>query len=332
MNFKRLANALGLVVLLALVVPFVIYAVPGMIGAEYSFVVLSGSMAPAIDPGDVVIVGERDLATIEEGDVITFVRGDAETPVTHRVIGIEERDAAPTFETKGDANAEVDASPVPASNVLGVVVLTIPYIGYVIQAADGPVGFALLVVVPLALFVASELWTLFRTSRATDSQRGDPAGGPDSPVETGGESAAVGEPGTITFSATDLSFSAGILALVSPYTIYVALELRTALAISVAFAATFSLVAVGGLWLTARSAGTRVGDDGEEDASDDGEDDASDDTSRAIDKPRESTHSSSPGLESSAADPTVGPFDGFEPATESIDPATDGGRSAGETE
>ncbi|MCW8171877.1 signal peptidase I [Natrialba swarupiae] len=76
-----------MLVLIAIVVPFVIYAVPGVIGAEYSFVVLTGSMAPAIDPGDVVIVGETEPTTIESGDVITFVRDGADTPVTHRVVG-----------------------------------------------------------------------------------------------------------------------------------------------------------------------------------------------------------------------------------------------------
>ena len=321
MDFKRLANVLGLVVLLALVVPFVIYAAPGVIGAEYSFVVLTGSMAPAIDPGDVVIVGERDPSSIQEGDVITFVRGDAETPVTHRVVGVEEGDAGVAFETKGDANAEVDASPVPASNVLGVVILTIPYIGYVVQATDGPVGFALLVIVPLALLVASELWTLFNSSRATAGQDRESAGEPEPAADADTESATVDEPGTVTFSASELGLSSGVLALVTPYTIYVALDLRTALSISVAFAATFSLLAVGGLWLSARYAGARAGDG-------DGDARATDDTSESDDPtPSEG--------DSDATEPTSRSHDGFEefePAIESTEPATDGGRSEGEHE
>ncbi|SIS17789.1 signal peptidase I [Natronorubrum thiooxidans] len=123
MNYKKLANGIGLLLLIALVVPFVIYAVPGVIGAQYSFVVLSGSMSPAIDPGDVVIVADRAPATIETNDVITFTRGTEETPVTHRVVGVEASETGVAFETRGDANSNVDASPVPGANVLGVVVL-----------------------------------------------------------------------------------------------------------------------------------------------------------------------------------------------------------------
>ena len=277
MNYRSVANVLGLLVLLALVIPFVIYAVPAVIGAQYSFVVLSGSMSPAIDPGDVVIVGEVDPATVAEGDVITFVRGDADAPVTHRVIGVEEDGAGLAFETMGDANREADANPVPATNVLGVVVLTIPYIGYVVQAVNTPAGFVLLVVVPLVLFVASELWSLFRAARSDgdhdDPIEGDPGDGEstaadgsnvgDRPVSADGSNVEEGSTagsaggsadsgGEITISATDLALSTAILGLVAPYAIYVAFELRTTLSISAAFAATLSALVVGGLWLLAR--------------------------------------------------------------------------------
>ncbi|MEY7852179.1 signal peptidase I [Natrarchaeobius sp. A-rgal3] len=240
MNYRKTANVLGLLALIAIVLPFVIYAVPGVIGAEYSFVVLTGSMAPAIDPGDVVVVGETDPATIESGDVITFAREGADAPVTHRVVGVASVGGELAFETKGDANSEVDAGLVPAGNVLGVVVLTIPYLGYVIQMTNSTAGFLLLVVVPIVLFVASELWALFRSARK-DGQKTSPA------TDSG-----AGDDETIALSASDLTLSGGILLLVVPYVAYVAFELRTALSIAVAVAATLSLLAVGGLWFGTR--------------------------------------------------------------------------------
>ncbi|QFU84636.1 signal peptidase I [Natronorubrum aibiense] len=252
MNYKTLANRVGLVLLIALVVPFVIYAVPGVIGAEYSFVVLSGSMAPAIEAGDVVVVADRDPATIETADVITYVRGSEETPVTHRVVGVEETEAGLAFETKGDANSDVDASLVPAANVLGVVVLTIPYIGYAIQAVSTPLGFVLLVAVPLGLLVVTELWSLVRAGR-TDAAAdgGDSDDTTDSAEPTASEPAA-STAAEFTISPTDLRLSTVILVPVAVYAIYVALELQTTLTISIAFAATFSALAAGGLLLAAR--------------------------------------------------------------------------------
>ncbi|WP_049894090.1 S26 family signal peptidase [Salinarchaeum sp. Harcht-Bsk1] len=79
MNRRRLLHGVGLVVLLALVVPFVIYAVPGVVGAEQSYVILSGSMEPALSPGDAIVVDDTAPSAIEEGDVVTFRRDGQET-------------------------------------------------------------------------------------------------------------------------------------------------------------------------------------------------------------------------------------------------------------
>ncbi|WP_290815482.1 signal peptidase I [Halovivax sp.] len=180
---RQVCHWIGLVALVAIVVPFVIYAVPGVIGAEGSYVVMSGSMEPSIGAGDVVIVDDTDPTTIEEGDVITYVRDDAETPTTHRVIDVVEADGALAFETQGDANDQPDASAVPASQVRGEVVLTIPYIGYVITFVNTPLGFSLLVVGPLLLLLATELYPPLRARLADSTATGaseasDPTEGP----------------------------------------------------------------------------------------------------------------------------------------------------------
>ena len=68
MNRTTVSRVLGVIVLIALVAPFLIYAVPGVVGAEHGFVVLTGSMSPAIEPGDVVIVDETDPDAVEMQD------------------------------------------------------------------------------------------------------------------------------------------------------------------------------------------------------------------------------------------------------------------------
>ena len=274
MNIKKAASALGLVLLIALVVPFVVYAIPGVIGADGSFIVLSGSMEPEISPGDAVVVTETDPTEIGVGDVITFVRSEEGIPVTHRIVGVEESSSGFLFETKGDANSDVDADLVPESNVIGVVTVTIPYIGYVVQAVNSTAGFVLLVAVPIALFVTTELWALLKASRATDdggretdsaadtaaadeaSAEGTESDGDDSSPAAVEETADSGA--AVTLSPDELGLSALILAVVAPYTVYVAVELETALSISAAFAAVLSLAATGGLWLTAWLAARRA--------------------------------------------------------------------------
>ena len=71
---------------------------------------LTGSMAPEIDPGDVTIVTPIAVSEVTEGMVITYHRPiEDHSLVTHRVISVETApDGTVTVQTKGDANAAVD--------------------------------------------------------------------------------------------------------------------------------------------------------------------------------------------------------------------------------
>ncbi|OYR59352.1 signal peptidase I [Halorubrum halodurans] len=295
-TLKRSANLLGIVLLIAVVAPFVVYAVPAVVGAEYSFVVLTASMTPAIAPGDVVVVDERDPAAIGEGDVITFVRGDSEVPVTHRVIDVTESGGEVAFETKGDANEDPDSALVPGSNVLGAVAFSIPYIGYVIQFTDSATGFTLLVVLPFALLALSEIWSLYRSrtggggaSTAVEADAADAdAGATDAETAASTAAAATGsveteavetesdaadEPGFVVTNRT-VEGAVGVLLAFVPYAAYTAYTLQTALAIAVAVGTGMTLLMAVVLLVTAG------GDDGSADAAsrsaDDGDDGSND--------------------------------------------------------
>lgn len=146
------------VLTLAFVALFVVQAVPGLVGAEHSYVVLTGSMEPAINPGDSVIVDEVAPEEVRTGDVITFRDGADDPPVTHRVVEVVETDGEVRYRTAGDNNDNVDAGLVHPDDLIGKVWFTIPFVGYVTQFANTPAGAAVLVGVPIALLVLSELW------------------------------------------------------------------------------------------------------------------------------------------------------------------------------
>lgn len=159
----------GILFVLALL-PVVVYAVPQVVGADHSYTVLSSSMAPTYQAGDVVIVSEVDTSTIESGDVITFDPPpghgmDGADRVTHRVVGVVERDGTRYFRTKGDAAEEPDGTLIPEANVIGRVTFAIPYLGYVIAFANTPLGIGTLVVLPASLLVLNEIWTLLVAPR-----------------------------------------------------------------------------------------------------------------------------------------------------------------------
>lgn len=195
--WRRLANVVGLLVVLAVVVPFVVYAVPQVVGAEHSYVVLSGSMEPTMSPGDVVIVNDVPASEVEKGDVITFAEGGSERPTTHRVIEVVEQNGEPAFRTKGDANENADRSLVTPADLEGKVMsvggylFVIPLIGYVIQFAGTTQGLVALLIVPLSLLVISEIWGV--VTAATSGGSESAAAGEDDDGDDGDDEATVTE-------------------------------------------------------------------------------------------------------------------------------------------
>lgn len=143
-HVRRVGSTVGsllLTVLLAalLVLVSAVTVVPRMIGAV-PLTVLTGSMQPSLDPGDLVVVRPTDTKSIVVGDVVTFqpVSNDPAL-VTHRVIEVR-RDAAGAvsgFVTQGDANSASD-DPIVPDQVMGRVVYSVPRIGYVTNAGGGP--------------------------------------------------------------------------------------------------------------------------------------------------------------------------------------------------
>jgi signal peptidase len=91
--------------------------------------VISGSMRPTLDVGDVVIVVKAPADTIKPGDIIQFREAEGVTTV-HRVVQIQEIEGERVFITQGDANSEPDANPVIPENVVGKAVFDIPKIGW----------------------------------------------------------------------------------------------------------------------------------------------------------------------------------------------------------
>jgi len=91
--------------------------------------VISGSMRPTLDVGDVIIVAKVPADTIEPGDIIQFREAEGITTV-HRVVEFQEIEGNMVFITQGDANRAPDPDPVLAANVVGKVIFNIPKVGW----------------------------------------------------------------------------------------------------------------------------------------------------------------------------------------------------------
>ena len=218
-SLRRVAGLTITILGILFVGVFVVQAVPGVVGADASYVVLSGSMEPDISPGDAVIVKAVDPAAIDSGDVITFKRSADSTPVTHRVVEVVDSEDGLAFRTKGDANDSPDPALVPADSVTGKVWVVIPYLGHVVLFANTTEGMALLVGLPVVAFLLSELYEFTRAETPAEQ----PA--PESRPQVGafGSPTEAADDG-LTITTTDLQLSAvGFLALAA-YSGYIAYQ------------------------------------------------------------------------------------------------------------
>ena len=285
---RNALRLLGFAILVAFVLPFVVFAFPTLVGAEGSYVVLSGSMEPAIAPGDVVFVYATDPASIGVGDIVTYSRENAQVPTTHRVIEVIETNDVPSgvlLRTMGDANEDPDQVPVaggavhgivPAVTlpVIGTVLFVFPAMGHVIQFANTTPGFVILVGLPLGAFILNEIWTVARggirdrrnaessTSLAEGAGMG---GGSARTSQVGGrlDRSEAGEfapsnPTDVVIGQADLKASVAILGIVSLYTIWVAYSVFTPWSVSAAVAAVGSFLYLAALRYRVLSAVARA--------------------------------------------------------------------------
>lgn len=115
------------------------------------YLVRSESMKPAINMGDMVVIGPLDgplRGVVEPGSIVTYRRG-AEL-VTHRVLSVD----GSTLATKGDAMEDADPWPVSLSDVRGVYLFRIPSIGYFSNFIRTKLGWLVVVIIPAAVLVA----------------------------------------------------------------------------------------------------------------------------------------------------------------------------------
>jgi len=120
-------------------------------------VVLSGSMSPEFNAGDVVVVDAKKKTQYNKGEVITFKDPqDQKKVVTHRIAEVLQNGDQISYRTKGDANNTADSKPVPAANIIGQQKWHIPYLGRVVEFAKTKQGIVLLVVIPGILIIVGE--------------------------------------------------------------------------------------------------------------------------------------------------------------------------------
>lgn len=129
--------AAWVVLFTAITVVAIAVIVPRTTGST-PYSVLSGSMRPVLEPGDLIVVRPTSVDRIGIGSVITFqLESGDPTTATHRVVAMVYRDGEPMFRTRGDANTAADEAWVRPVQIKGVVWYHAPYVGHLHAALSG---------------------------------------------------------------------------------------------------------------------------------------------------------------------------------------------------
>ena len=119
---------------------------PNLFGKK-AFIIISGSMIPEIQIGDVVIVNDTDAVKI--GDVIAFRRDS--TVIVHRIVKEMNINGEVMYQTKGDNNNVEDKELAPKSTVEGVMIGKIPAIGKVLMWLYNHLSIVIIVLIAILI-------------------------------------------------------------------------------------------------------------------------------------------------------------------------------------
>lgn len=133
--------------------------IPSIFSVSATYV-MTDSMAPYINGGDLVFIRKVAAEDVATDDVIAFFDPESAEPmvVVHRVKEILlDTEGNISFLTKGDANNTVDMVAVPADNLVGKYVFRLRGLGSVAMFMQTTSGLIVSVSVPIILLICGEV-------------------------------------------------------------------------------------------------------------------------------------------------------------------------------
>lgn len=166
-SMQRWGSRLAWVPLLTVVLAIVAWMDIDVLGYR-PLVVMSGSMRPALQPGDIAVVEVIPAHEARLGDVVSFRDPSrAQVLVTHRVVAAHEAGAQISFITQGDANTAGEQWTIEAGGSIGRLAVRIPLVGRLVLIPGRPgVRMALVAGALLVLAAGGLRWLGLRRGAA----------------------------------------------------------------------------------------------------------------------------------------------------------------------
>lgn len=162
---SRTISVLSTVMVAVAIVAFLFLALGPRVFGYQTSTMLTGSMSPLINPGDVVVTVPTPISEIRVGDIITYhIPVEDHRVETHRVAEIlTNADGSTAVRTKGDANRGADPW---TATLQGATVdrhiLTVPYVGQAIRNLRQPLVLNTLMYGAPAVLVIGLLGSIWR--------------------------------------------------------------------------------------------------------------------------------------------------------------------------
>jgi signal peptidase len=155
------------------IVAFLGLAVGPHVFGYRTMTMLTASMAPEIEPGDITVVTPIAVSDVTEGMVITYhIPVDDRRVVTHRVVSVEQGPADTiTVQTKGDANEAIDPwTATLQGDTAYELRAVIPEAGRLVQLLRSPLIAPVLLYGAPTLLVGWLLLAIWRPTREKEDQ------------------------------------------------------------------------------------------------------------------------------------------------------------------
>lgn len=128
--------------------------------------------------GDLIIVQgvnpeEIYAAPEPDGDIIVFRQLGSNDLIVHRAIQKIVQNGNISFVTKGDGNYGPDPQPIPASRVIGKVILRIPWVGHVALFMHNSSGMFIIIILIVILLVIEFIIPAFTRKETKTEEKED---------------------------------------------------------------------------------------------------------------------------------------------------------------
>ena len=125
----------------------------------HKFLIVQSDSMAATDfaAGDVVVIKETDVESVNKGDIISFISQDDENYgqiITHKVREVlRDSEGEVAFITYGTTTGATDPWVVTSKNVVGEYEFSIPKVGHIFKFLKSPLGYVVCILIPFLILI-----------------------------------------------------------------------------------------------------------------------------------------------------------------------------------